>query len=47
MLENGESIFTIQKLLGHSNVKTTELYTNVDSSATSKIKSPLDEVMKG
>ena len=47
MLENGESIFTIQKLLGHSNVKTTELYTIVDSSATSKIKSPSDDIMKG
>ena len=47
MLENGESIFTIQKLLGHSNVKTTEIYTHVDSSATYKIKSPLDDIMKG
>jgi len=47
MLENGESIFTIQKLLGRSNVKTAELYTDVNSSATSKIKSPLDKVMKG
>ena len=44
MLENGESIFTIQKLLGHSNVKTTELYTNVNSNATFNIKSPLDRI---
>ena len=44
MLENGVGIFTIQKLLGHSNVKTTELYTNVNSSATFNIKSPLDNI---
>ena len=42
LLESGVDIRFIQKLLGHSDVSTTEIYTKVSSRDLSKIKSPLD-----
>lgn len=41
MLENGVSIRYIQELLGHRDIKTTQLYTKVTDFGLSKIKSPL------
>jgi len=42
LLENGTDIRIIQKLLGHSSLKTTQIYTQVADSFLSKISSPLD-----
>lgn len=42
LLEGGTDIRHIQKLLGHSDIKTTEIYTHVSSKDLSNIKSPLD-----
>lgn len=42
LLEAGTDIRYIQKLLGHSDMKTTEIYTTVSNRELSKIKSPLD-----
>lgn len=42
LLENGVDIRKIQKLLGHSNLQTTQIYTQVSSDEIKKIKSPLD-----
>src|SRR4030067_1320464 len=42
LLENGVDIRKIQKLLGQSNLPTTEIYTQVSSEEIKKLKSPLD-----
>lgn len=42
LLENGIDIRIIQRLLGHSNVRTTELYTHVSNALIKNIASPLD-----
>ena len=34
----------IQKLLGHNNLQTTEIYTHITSKAVKGIKSPLDDL---
>lgn len=41
LLENGTNIRYIQKLLGHSNIRTTQSYTEVSNPALKNIKSPL------
>ena len=43
LLENGTNLIAIQKLLGHSKVKTTTIYTHLQSSPAS-IKSPFDNL---
>ena len=42
LLEHGIDIRYIQKLLGHSDLKTTMIYTNVSKRGILKIKSPID-----
>jgi len=42
MLENGVNIRALQKLLGHADVKTTEIYTHVMQKDISILQSPLD-----
>lgn len=44
MLENGVDIRKIQELLGHANLKTTQIYTQVSQEEIKKIKSPLDMI---
>ena len=46
LLEQGISLRHIQKLLGHSSSKTTEIYTQVSTEKMSKIENPLDEFYK-
>ena len=41
MLESGVDIRIIQKIAGHSNAKTTEIYTHVSNQLLSKIKLPI------
>ncbi len=42
MLENGINIRVLQELLGHADVKTTEIYTHVMARDIRKLQSPLD-----
>ena len=46
LLEQGISLRHIQKLLGHSSSKTTEIYTQVSTEEMSKIQNPLDKFYK-
>lgn len=41
LLESGTDIRIIQKLAGHNNVKTTEIYTHVSNQMLSKINLPI------
>ena len=42
LLEDGYDIRTVQELLGHSDVKTTMIYTHVMGKGAKGVKSPLD-----
>ena len=46
MLENGVNIRVVQKLMGHANVKTTEIYTHVMEKDISAVVSPLDALVQ-
>ena len=41
LLENGTDIRIIQKIAGHSNIKTTEIYTHVSNQILSKVNLPI------
>ncbi|MEK6958942.1 MAG: site-specific tyrosine recombinase/integron integrase [archaeon] len=44
LLEAGTNIRYIQSLLGHSNLNTTQIYTNVANEQLKKVESPLDKL---
>jgi integron integrase len=44
MLENGVNIRVVQELMGHADVKTTEIYTHVMEKDMSVVLSPLDQL---
>lgn len=44
LLEQGTDLRYIQELLGHSNVKTTEIYTHISTKKMQEIQSPLDRL---
>jgi len=44
LLESGVDLRIIQTILGHNNVKTTELYTHVSKSYLSKTYNPLEDI---
>jgi len=42
LLENGTDIRIIQKLLGHSDIKTTQIYLQISNQSIKNVMSPLD-----
>lgn len=47
LLESGTNIRVVQKLLGHADVKTTEIYTHVLQQNLQKVESPLERLNLG
>jgi len=46
LLENGVNIRAVQELMGHADVKTTEIYTHVMEKDVSAVVSPLDHLVR-
>lgn len=44
LLENGLNIRVVQELMGHADVKTTEIYTHVMQKNLTAVESPLDRL---
>ncbi|MBV7270594.1 tyrosine-type recombinase/integrase [Winogradskyella luteola] len=46
LLESGADVRFIQKLLGHNNITTTQVYTHVSKACLKNVRSPLDSIME-
>ena len=46
LLEQGTDIKIVKELMGHNNIKTTEMYVHIADTYMSKVKSPLDDILE-
>ena len=46
LLESGYDIRTVQELLGHSDIRTTMIYTHVLNRGAKEVESPIDEILE-
>lgn len=44
LLESGTDMALIQKLLGHKNIKTTQIYSHISTALLSKVQSPINNI---
>lgn len=47
LIEQGTDLKIVKELLGHNNIKTTEMYVHIADVYKSQIKSPLDDILEG
>lgn len=47
LIEQGTDLKIIKELLGHNNIKTTEIYVHIADTYKSQVKSPLDDILEG
>lgn len=47
LIEQGADLKIVKELLGHNNIKTTEMYVHIADTYKSQVKSPLDDILEG
>lgn len=46
LIEQGTDLKIVKELMGHNNIKTTEMYVHIADTYMSKVKSPLDDILE-
>lgn len=46
LIEQGTDLKIVKELMGHNNIKTTEMYVHIADTYMSHVKSPLDDILE-